>query len=172
MRRTRLATGVIILLCLMAMAVGELSGCAMLDNHEPSPYDDAGWIAAQGDTYSFRQVIITHTATTWNMSFKGFQGKRTFWRVEAASPSRVGLEIEIAEGLRGAFKVCLVAPDGTVSELAADVGTTRTTISLQTPGTYLFIALGNGASGKFSIRAADGSGHGGEAGIWELSTIR
>lgn len=165
-------TGVIIILCLLAMAAGELSGCAMLDNHEPSSYDDPGWLASAGDTYSFRQVVITHTARSWNMSFKGFQGKRTFWRVDVQTPSHMLLEIEIEPGLRGAFKICHVTPDGIVTELNAGPGTTSIPISMHTPGMHTFSAVGERASGKFSIRASASSGSGGTAGIWELSTIR
>jgi len=118
-------------------------------------FSNDAWIAREGDSYSY----IRHTQTVGEaevkIGFTGFYGKQSLWALKSVGAADLGLNIDIAAGLRGHYKVCLVEALGRVTVLASARGSSSHTLALS-PGTHYIVVVGDAAYGNVTLRLLEG----------------
>jgi hypothetical protein len=158
MMKTRIKVFPIPALVLGLMVI--LGGCNGL-SYDPALFSDDGWIAEEGDTYSYvkRSMQFSGDGQSRGLElvFSGFYGKHSVWMIDAAADATLSAEIDIADGLKGQYKVCLVDPDKQVRILAGPPCTLQPEIQL-VPGRYYVVLVGMDASGILAMSLATTAG--------------
>lgn len=130
-------------------------------SYDPALFSDDQWISQEGDTYSYVQRSMQHSGTGQTrglaLAFSGFYGKHSVWMIDAAADAMLTVETDIAAGLRGQYKVCLVDPDRQVRILSDRSGTQQHEIQLE-PGRYYVVLVGMDASGSLAMSLATTAG--------------
>jgi len=130
-----------------------LTGCMQISSYQKSVYDDAGKIAAVGDSYSFAQRTGGFSADKFLVKFKGFSGKQTVWKLSAKDSCTITLAYKavISSGL---FKTCLVGPERQVTVIAEGAVSDQLTVDLQ-KGDHEIVIAGRDASGEIEMTIAE-----------------
>ena len=148
------------LACLALFVVLLLGACNGL-SYDPALFSDDQWISQEGDTYSYVQRSMQHSGEgqirDLGISFSGFHGKHSVWMIDAATDTTMTVATELASGLKGQYKVCLVDPDRQVRILADRSGTQQHEIQLE-PGRYYVVLVGMDASGALAMSLATTAG--------------
>lgn len=139
--------------CLLAFCA--VSSCCRSFGHGPALFGDDGFIAAEADSYSYVKRSFERTADGFSLGFSGFSGKHTLMLIEASSDCTVPLELSLSEDLRGAFKLCIVSPEGRVTVLADSPGPVSADLPLEA-GRHRFTLVGYLASGRITVRHPHG----------------
>lgn len=134
---------------MLAVAMAVCS--CVFPEHDPELFNDDGWIAREGDTYSYVHRTMRGSGSGLELAFSGFYGKHSLWSIESSSEASISVATTVGGGLRGLFKVCLISPDKTVRVLATGAGSSSQAIELQ-DGTSGIAVIGYGATGTASIR--------------------
>jgi hypothetical protein len=145
MLRVRYSVALVLL-----VAATVLSSC-IFPEYDPELFNDDEWIASQGDRYSYVHRTVESSPSALDIRFSGFYGKHSLWSLDASPCAVVRVAVDVAGDLRGRFKVCIIAPDKTVSVLASGSGLSTQAVKLQ-PGAGAIVIVGDGASGTASIR--------------------
>ncbi|MGD9939542.1 MAG: hypothetical protein AB7T74_07055 [Clostridia bacterium] len=147
--RSSVFPGLIMILGLMMI----LGACTDL-SYDPALFSDDEWIAKEGDTYSYvkrsKQFSGDGQSRGLELAFSGFYGKHSVWMIDAATDAALIVEIDIAAGLKGQYKVCLVDPGRQVRILADRPGTLQQEIQLVS-GRYYVVLVGMDASGSLAM---------------------
>jgi hypothetical protein len=126
-------------------------------SYDPALFSDDEWIAKEGDTYSYVKRSMQFSGDGQSrgleLALSGFYGKHTVWMVDVAATATLAVETDIANGLKGQYKVCLVDPNSQVSILADRTGTQQHGIQL-VPGRYYVVLVGMDASGSLAMSLA------------------
>ena len=142
---------------LPVLAVFLLLGACNGLSYDPALFSDNEWISQEGDTYSYVRRSMQHSGEgqirELVISFSGFHGKHSVWMIDAASDTTMTVTTELASGLKGQYKVCLVDPDRQVRILADRSGTQQHEIQLE-HGRYYVLLVGMDASGTLAMRLA------------------
>jgi len=149
----------LVLSLVLIMVLGACNGLS----YDPALFMDDEWISKEGDTYSYvwrsMQPAGQELSQSLDIAFSGFHGKHSVWMIESAVDTIMTVEIAIASGLKGQYKVCLVYPDRQVNVLAFKAGTQRQEVLL-VPGRHYVVLVGLEASGVLAMQldAAAGAG--------------
>jgi len=143
-----------ILLSLILVLV--LAGCARIHAYQKSMYGDNSKIANQGDSYTFRDRIGSVKENNLSLTFNGFYGKQSIWRLDAVEDGSVDLDIKITMKT-GMFKLCLINNENKVSLIAEGLSINKLSVPIKKGRSYLVI-VGNNADGEVraSLQATDG----------------
>jgi len=133
-----------------------LAGCSRIHAYQKSMYDDNAKIASQGDSYTFRDRIGSVKENILSLTFSGFYGKQSIWRVDAEEDGSVDADIKITMK-SGKFKLCLIDNENKVSVITEGVGINKLSVPIKKGRNYLVI-VGNNAAGEVraSLQATDG----------------
>lgn len=132
------------------MMVAGLSGCTHF-NYDIDLYSDEEWIAGEGDTYSYVRRTMEITSGDLDLSFSGFYGKHTVWRIDASIDGVLPVDILIQGDLNGLYKICLISPDKEVTVAAQGAGSFYRNLPVS-PGRQYITLVGHNASGKVVVR--------------------
>jgi len=141
------------LILIIVLIVLLFNGCADINSYQKSIYDDASKISAMGDSYSFVSRIGNFNNNNFSISFKGFSGKQTLWKLTAKEDctSILDLKTEIESGK---FKICLININKEVIPIEEGTKDEAITIDIQKGDNYITI-VGNEASGKVDLAVAE-----------------
>jgi hypothetical protein len=145
----------------MLLLLGACRGLA----YDPALFSDDAWIATNGDTYSYVRCSVQHTNQDSGqvqtqglaIAFSGFYGKHSVWMIDTAVDAMVTADVDIAPGLVGQYKVCLVDTHRQVSILSSGAGKLSQDIQLGT-GRYYVVLVGMDASGALSMSLSTTAG--------------
>lgn len=126
-----------------------IAGCSQMNSYQSSLYNDNSKIASQGDSYTFRDRIGSTRSDNLSLTFSGFYGKQTIWRMDAIEIGSINLDVRtILKG--GKFKICLVNTNKEVSVIAEGQNSKNVSISIPT-GRSALVIIGNNADGEVNI---------------------
>jgi hypothetical protein len=132
------------------LLITALGGCVM-NKYSDDLFTDEVWIAQEGDTYSYIRGDIEVKSLELTLDFTGFYGKHTVWVIEAGEESLLMARINLADTLRGLYKICLVTPGKQVIPLISEPGDHTLTIPLA-PGRQVITLVGYQASGDMTMQ--------------------
>ena len=145
---------IMICLTLLTVLIAVLgTGCSKINSYQKSIYYDAAKISANGDSYSFVSRNGDFINNNYAISFSGFSGKQTIWKLIAQEDTDLLIDCNI-EINRGQFKICLISDAKEVTTLAEGSTTKRKTIHL-TEGTNYLALVGIDANGEIDLLLAD-----------------
>lgn len=141
---------IMICLTLLTVLIAVLgSGCSKISSYQKSIYNDAAKISANGNSYTFISRDGNNVRNNYAISFSGFSGKQTIWKLSAQEDADLLIDCNIKID-RGQFKICLISDAKEVTTLAEGSTTRKITIHL-TEGTNYLALVGIGANGDIDL---------------------
>lgn len=135
---------------LLALLTVSLSGCSGAGQDKLAIYDDDAKIAAEGDSYTFKnRVGSADEETKIDLAYDGFSGSNSIWTVEFAEFGTLTLEYESIVSA-GDFKVVLVGPKEQVNTLFEGTQLSAKTADLEA-GKYTVKLVGREANGTIKL---------------------
>lgn len=122
-----------------------LTGCSRIHDYQNSLYGDDAKIASQGDSYTFRERLGSVKGNTLDLTFSGFYGKQSIWKIDAVEDGSIDLDIKITMK-SGKFKLCLVDSKNNVSVITEGAGIKKLPVAILKGRSYL-VVVGNNTSG-------------------------
>ncbi|MCX8074562.1 MAG: hypothetical protein N2749_03145 [Clostridia bacterium] len=119
------------------------------NSYQKSIYNDAEKISVIGDSYSFNTRNGNFINDKFSISFKGFSGKQTLWKLAAKEDSMIDISYNV-EIKSGKFKICLIDENEGVESIVVGSKVEDAMIDVRKGDNYITI-VGNGASGKIDL---------------------
>ncbi len=125
------------------------SACSSNFSEKIDIYDDMKRIAAEADSYSYRDKAEIREAGYVSVSFSDFCGKETLFHIRGDESYFLQLTMESSIN-RGNFKICLVDPEGNVETLLENKKSNIADIRMK-KGEYKIVIAGINSSGYVKI---------------------
>jgi len=123
-----------------------------------SIYANPAKIAAAGDSYTFADRQGAAEATGGTLSYRGFSGMNTLWRIDhpAEASGKLAVDCKLKTS-KGKSKLVYIAPDGKVQVLAEDNYEGKIDLTVA-KGAGRIKLVGQNAKGSLEVRLAAGDG--------------
>lgn len=125
------------------------TGCSKINAHQKSIYNNTSKISATGDSYYFVSRTGNFINNDFAISFKGFCGKQTIWKLTAKENSDLLIDCN-TEISSGKFKICLINEEKEVSNIVEGNKAEKLTIEIRKGVSFIAI-IGSEANGKLSL---------------------